>query len=162
MENPISNDRVIAALSQLIETSKDGERGFALAAKDARAPQLTLVFKEAEKSCRASAGNLQEQVRRLGGQAEKSGSVKGSVHRSWLSFKSTISPRNDKGILEECERGEDFAKARYAQVLKLDLPEPARSIVERQYQGVIANHDRVRDLRNQFSDSSSRPIQSNV
>jgi len=47
-------------------------------------------------------------------------------------------------------------------LLKLDLPEPARSIVERQYQGVIANHDRVRDLRNQFSDSSSRPIQSNV
>lgn len=139
----------------------DGERGFELAAKDVRAPQLTLVFKEAEKSCRASAGDLQDQVRILVGQAEESGSVKGSVHRSWLSFKSKISSRDDKAILEECERGEDFAKARYAHVLKLDLPDAVRSMVERQYQGVIANHDRVRDLRNQFSDSSSRPIPSN-
>jgi len=158
MENPIINDKVVAALNQLIETSKDGERGFAVAAKDAQMPQLTLFFREAEKSYCTSAGDLQDQVRLLGGQAQEGGSVKGAVQRSWLRFKSTISSRDDKAILEECERAEDFAKARYAHVLKLDLPEPARSVVERLHQGVIANHGRVRDLRSQFGDSSSRDL----
>jgi uncharacterized protein (TIGR02284 family) len=32
--------------------------------------------------------------------------------------------------------------------LKQDLPVDVRMIIERQYQGVKANHDRVRDLRN--------------
>jgi uncharacterized protein (TIGR02284 family) len=72
------------------------------------------------------------------------------MHRGWVSVREAMSSRDSKAILEECERGEDYAKARYAEALKHDLPDPIRSIVERQYQGVIANHDRVRDLRNRY------------
>jgi len=50
--------------------------------------------------------------------------------------------------LEECERGEDAAKSAYEAALKEDLPADIRTLVERQYQGVKENHDRVRDLRN--------------
>ena len=35
-----------------------------------------------------------------------------------------------------------------AAALEKDLPADVRSIVERQYQGVKENHDRVRDIRN--------------
>ena len=38
----------------------------------------------------------------------------------------------------------------YKKGLGKDLPVHIRSIVERQYQGVIANHDRVRDLRDRY------------
>jgi hypothetical protein len=31
------------------------------------------------------------------------------------------------------------------------LPADVRAIVERQYQGVLQNHDRVRDLRDQYA-----------
>ncbi len=61
--------------------------------------------------------------------------------------KATVTARDDKAILNECERGEDAAKARYAKALREDLPVGVRSIVERQNSGVIANHDRVRALR---------------
>ena len=47
-----------------------------------------------------------------------------------------------------CERGEDTGKHIYEAALKQDLPMEVRTIIERQYQGVKANHDRVRDLRN--------------
>ena len=55
---------------------------------------------------------------------------------------------NDLRMLEEAERGEDSALARYRAVLRDDsLPPLLRSIVQRQMDGVQHNHDQVRDLR---------------
>lgn len=139
--------KVISTLNELIETSKDGEKGFALAAKDTKEPALMLLFSEGEQSCRAAVAELQDLVRKLGGNPEEDGSMKAAVHRGWLSLKSAATSRDSKAILEECERGEDYAKAKYAEAMKLELPEAAREVVARQYKGVIANHDRVRDLR---------------
>jgi uncharacterized protein (TIGR02284 family) len=48
----------------------------------------------------------------------------------------------------EYKRGEDAAKHAYEAALKQDLPTDVRTIIERQYQGVKENHDRVRNLRN--------------
>jgi uncharacterized protein (TIGR02284 family) len=144
-----TND-VIATLNELIETSLDGEKGFALAAKDAKDPALTGVFSEGEQSCRVAAQELQALVRGMGGNADEHGSVAGAVHRGWVSLKAAASTRDAKAILEECERGEDYAKAKYAEALKGNLPQDVRQLVERQYEGVVANHDRVRDLRNQY------------
>jgi uncharacterized protein (TIGR02284 family) len=143
-------NEIISTLNDLIETSRDGEKGFSLAAEDAQEPELTSVFIEGAESCRAAVEELQEQVRQLGANPDEGGSVKGAMHRGWVSVREAMSSRDSKAILEECERGEDYAKARYAEALKHDLPDPIRSIVERQYQGVIANHDRVRDLRNRY------------
>jgi uncharacterized protein (TIGR02284 family) len=144
------NRELIATLNELIETCKDGEKGFALAAKDANDPALTPLFTDGERSCRTAAAELQEQVRALGGNPDESGSVKGAVHRGWISLKTAVTSRDAKAILEECERGEDYAKAQYAAALKVQMPEGIRQLVERQYQGVMSNHDRVRDLRNQY------------
>ena len=71
-----------------------------------------------------------------------------SLHRGWVNIKSTITGMDEAAVLAECERGEDAAKRAYEAALKKDLPLDVRSIVERQYQGVKQNHDRVRDLRN--------------
>jgi uncharacterized protein (TIGR02284 family) len=35
--------------------------------------------------------------------------------------------------------------------LEKELPADVRAIVERQYQGVLQTHDRVRDLRDQYA-----------
>lgn len=143
-------NETISVLNELIETSKDGEKGFSLAAQDTKEPELTSVFNEAARSCRVAARELQEQVRALGGKAEEGGSAKGAVHRGWLSVKATASGRDSGAILEECERGEDYAKARYEEALKHDLPGSVMSMVQRQYEGLIENHDRVRELRNRY------------
>ena len=52
-------------------------------------------------------------------------------------------------MLAECERGEDVAKSAYEAALKEDLPPDVKAILRRHYEGVKANHDRIRDLRNQ-------------
>ena len=145
-----SNRKAIAVLNDLIETSKDGEKGFARAAKDSNDPALISLFSESKRSCHVAVAELQDQVKLLGGNPEDGGSMTAAIHRGWISLKSLATSRDSRAILEECERGEDYAKARYAEAVKRVLPEPVRVLIERQYQRVVTNHDRVRDLRNRY------------
>ena len=149
------NDDVESVLNDLIETSIDGEKGFLKAAEDAHNPELKSLFTECAQRCRHGAAELQSQVRAQGSSPETSGSTAGALHRGWISVREALSSRDDKTILEECERGEDYAKAAYRKGLENDLPGDIRAIVERQYHGVIANHDRVRDLRNRYRATAS-------
>jgi len=137
-------------LNELIETSKDGENGFRKAAQDARDPQLKSLFTTCAQRCADGARELQQVVRANGGDPEKSGSVAAALHRGWISLKESVASRDDKAILEEVERGEDYAKAQYRKALEQDLPADIRDVVQRQYEGVLANHDKVRTLRNSF------------
>ena len=125
-----------------------------MARRDSRKPQRrsrilssSHYLQKPPGAVRPARVSLQEQVRALGGDPESGGSALGAMHRGWLELKATVTARDDKAILNECERGEDAAKARYAKALREDLPVGVRSIVERQNSGVIANHDRVRALR---------------
>jgi uncharacterized protein (TIGR02284 family) len=137
-------------LKDLLETAMDGERGFALAAKDNREPGIEEVLKDGEESCRAAVMELQEQAQVFGGAVEESGASRAPMYRGWINFKAVPVARDTKLILEECERGEDYARSRYEAAMKLELPEPVRAMVERQYQRVTAIHGRLRLLRNRY------------
>jgi hypothetical protein len=67
----VNHAAAVSTLNDLIETSKVGERGFALAARDNREPGIVEVLKDGEESCRAAAVELQDQVRLLGGVAQE-------------------------------------------------------------------------------------------
>ena len=142
---------VISELNDLVETSKDGEKGFRKAAEDTHDAQLKSLFLSRANDCAQSARELQDTVRQLGGKPESGGSMSGALHRGWVDVKSAVSSRSDYDILAECEKGEDVAKKRFHDALEKDLPIDVRAIVERQYQGVLQNHDRVRDLRDQYA-----------
>ena len=145
------NKGTTSLLNELIETSKDGQKGFAKAAEETRDPTLKAFFVQGAQRCAEGARELQAKVVSLGAKAEDSGSVKGAAHRGWLDVKSAVTGRDSKAILEEVERGEDYAKGKYNEVLKQDdLPEDVRDLVARQYEGVLQNHDRVRELRDQY------------
>lgn len=143
-------DNVVKVLNNLIETSKNGEKGFLAAAEDTKTAELKILFQTRARDCAAGAAELQTLVTQLGGEPEDSGTVAGAIHRGWTNLKAAVTGRDDASILEECERGEDVAKSQYADALKETLPEHIRAVVERQYQGVLRNHDQVRDLRNRY------------
>lgn len=137
-------------LNELIETSKDGQKGFAKAAEETRDATLKAFFVQGAQRCAEGARELQAKVSVLGGKPETDGSVMGAAHRGWLDVKAAVTGRDTKAILEEVERGEDYAKDKYNEALaKQDLPADVRDLLTRQYQGVVQNHDRVRELRNQ-------------
>jgi uncharacterized protein (TIGR02284 family) len=144
------SEDVVDALNDLAECCKDGEYGFRACAEQAKRADLKSLFLQRADDCRGAAQELYEQIRMLGGDVDEGGSAAGAVHRGWVSVKSTLSTYDDKAVLEECERGEDNAMARYRKALKQPLPAGIKLIVERQQQGVQRNHDQIKMLRDQF------------
>ena len=147
-------DDTRSLLNELIETCNDGEQGFIRAAEDVKEGNLKAVFTECAGRCRNAASELQTLVRNAGGTPESTGSIKGAIHRGWMDLKTKFTSRDSLAVLEEVERGEDYAKARYNQALTMDLPSNIRAVVQRHYDGAVANHDRVRNLRNQFREQA--------
>ncbi len=142
---------ITSTLNNLIETSKDGEQGFRTSAENAQNAELKQLFMRRADDCARGAAELQAIVARLGKEPEDSGSVAGAIHRGWVNLKAAVANRDDLAILEECERGEDVAKAAYRSALeKTDLPAEIRTVVQKQYDGVLRNHDEIRNLRDRF------------
>lgn len=151
----MKNQNAISMVNNLIETSKDGEKGFLTAAQHAKAPQLKSLLTEYSAECARSVRELQECVTMLGGKAETTGTATAAVHRGWMNLKASVSENDDAAILDECERGEDHAKAQYSKALKAaDLSPDVRSLLQRQYEGTLRHHDRIRDLRNRAAQTA--------
>lgn len=141
------NDNVISCLNNLIETCKDGQDGFKTAAEGVDRSDLKTLFYQYSQQRATFAGELQNEVRRLGGDPEKTGSVAASLHRGWIDIKSAVTGHDDNAVIAECERGEDSAVSNYKDALKdASLPADVRTLVERQYAAVQEAHDRVRAL----------------
>ncbi len=143
----MENSEVIETLNDLAEISRDGEKGFLAAAEDVQDPQLKAIFRSAAARCAEGARELESKIVSLGGETSESGSVTGAVHRAWTNLKATLTDRTERAVLEEVERGEDAAKEAYEHAIAQPMPPEIRTIVQRQYQGVKENHDRVRSLR---------------
>ena len=142
-------------LNDLIETSKDGEKGFLTSADNAKDPELKEIFRKRAEDCARGAAELQSLVAGMGGKPEKGGSVAGAIHRGWVNIKTSVTTQDDLAILEEVERGEDVAKASYRKALDSDdLSADARAVVQKQYDGVLRNHDQMRALRDRYRTST--------
>jgi uncharacterized protein (TIGR02284 family) len=157
----MKDDQIIAALNQLIEASKDGEKELTRAAEDAKEPDLSRALSDAEEANRTALAELQDQVRLLGGTAEQEGSTKAAARRSWTHVKSMVKSRDDSAVMEESERCQSDVRGRYADALELDLPQPIHVVVERHHRAIVDTHYRLLDLRNRFRDSSARALRAN-
>ncbi|MNH00035.1 hypothetical protein D3C79_592190 [compost metagenome] len=148
------NKDVISVLNELIEFSKDGEKGFKTSAEDVKNPQLKSYFIQRAGECGTAAAELQQQVRSLGGDPETSTSVSGDLHRGWVNLKSMLTGKDEEAVLNEVERGEDHALKAYKEarekLVKLgrSASDMTYGLVEKQLQGVQRNHDQVKALRN--------------
>ena len=143
---------ITSTLNNLIETSKDGEQGFRTSAENAQNAELKQLFMRRADDCARGAAELQAIVARLSWTTiEEPLDLAGAIHRGWVNLKAAVANRDDLAILEECERGEDVAKAAYRSALeKTDLPAEIRTVVQKQYDGVLRNHDEIRNLRDRF------------
>jgi uncharacterized protein (TIGR02284 family) len=150
----MNSQEVIATLNLLLQTTKDGAKGFRTCAKDVKKGSLTPVFESSAQRCDVGAAELETEIRKLGGEPATSGSVGGALHRRWTDIMSSVTGMEEHVVLEECERGEDAAMRHYEAALKEDLPADIAVIVRRQYAGVKGNHDRIHALR----DQSATPV----
>src|SRR5262249_49261777 len=121
-----NNDEVIDTLSNLIETCKDRQYGYRMAAEAIENGTLNTLFRYYELQSAQHAKELQTEVRNLGGDPEKRGSVAGCFMRGWMNIKSGMTGGAESAIVAECERGEDSAGSNYASARKEMLPTDVR------------------------------------
>jgi len=142
------NDDVVEILNDLLESCRDGEYGFKECAEHVKAQDIkTLLLRHADE-CRSAGAELMTHIRQMGGIPEEGGTASGAMHRGWVSVRGTLSGYTDLAMLDECERGEDAAVARYRHALKQNLPAEVRAVAQRQAQGTQRNHDQIKALRN--------------
>jgi uncharacterized protein (TIGR02284 family) len=140
--------KTISTLNNLIETLKDGQEGFKQSASGVDDPQLKTIFDSFALQRSRFAGELQDEVVKLGEpDPEDSSSATGAMHRAWINIKSAVTNRDRHAILAEAERGEDAAVDAYKDALEESLPLPIHEIVTRQAAEVKTAHDKVRSLR---------------
>ena len=152
-----NNEEVIGYLNDLIETCKDGEKGFRAAAtrvgKDGE-PLLRTALNLYAQQRAEFAAELENEVLRRGGEPVKSGHVSASFRRGWLDVKSALKAGPDYAdagdyeseILAACDAGEKAAIENYQDVLKKMLPSDLLSIVEKQHQDIREAHKHLRSL----------------
>src|SRR5205814_10256640 len=99
---------IISTINNLIETLKDGQKGFREAADAVNDPQLKSLFAEYSQQRFRFAGELQTQARSFGeAEPETSGSAAGAMHRGWINLKSPITSNDETAILTERQRAAD-------------------------------------------------------
>jgi uncharacterized protein (TIGR02284 family) len=137
----------LSVVEELIETCKDGQKGYQDAASHVKRSDLKTYFNQQSLERASFAGELEAILIQLGKPDKKvSGSVAASLHRAWIDTKVSLGA-GDHSILESIEAGEDNAKDAYQKALTKDLPENIAQIVRRQAASVQRVHDKVRSLR---------------
>lgn len=139
-----SDNEMISQLNELIQTCKDGERGYLHAAESAKDPQLKVQLARYSEQRARFASQLQSEVRRLGGAPEKSGSTMAALHREWLDLRLAVTGRDDAALLAECGRGDETALRAFGQAALSPLPEEVQTIVRDQLNEIKQARDWLR------------------
>ena len=137
------NTETIALLNDLIDTCKDGEKGYREAAEEIENAFYRMLFTDYSRQRAKFASELKSQVVKLGDHPDRRGTVKGTIHRGWMNLRTAIAGKNDDLIIAECKRGEEMAIKQYKEALKHDLPSQIKSLLEQQMNEIMSTQKRV-------------------
>ncbi|GGF06560.1 PA2169 family four-helix-bundle protein [Hymenobacter cavernae] len=137
-----------AGLNELIETLKDGQKGYAEAMTDVEDADLKDTFKKYAAQRASYITELEDQMFKLDLKPDETSSITGTVHRAFINLKGLVTSKDRHSILAECERGEDYAKKAYETAQKIEgLPAELKAVIEKQAAGITQGHDEMRALR---------------
>mgnify|MGYP003132764440 CR=1 FL=1 len=112
------SEKVSNKLNELLEKNYDAEKGYLNAADSVDSKRLKIFFKNRASERSEFAKNLRTEILSYGQIPEDDGSIKGAMHRNWMSLKSLFSSNDEEAILEEAIRGEKASIEEYNEILK--------------------------------------------
>jgi len=138
----------ITTLNTLIATTIDSVNGYENSAKDIENERFAQLFRERASERQQVVEQLRSEVRRLGGNPEDDGSFMGKTHQRFEDLKAAITGQDEKSIVNEVERGEDYIKGKFETALNSEtLSGESRAVVEQCYQSVRSGHDQMSQLK---------------
>ena len=145
----------ISALNTLIATTIDSVNGYENSAKDIDNERMREMFRQRASERQQVVEDLRAEVRRLGGDPEDGGSFMGKAHQRFEDLKAAVTGKNEKSIVNEVERGEDYLRDKWQTALQSgDLKGESHELAERCYQSVKAGHEQMSQLKHGLEASS--------
>jgi uncharacterized protein (TIGR02284 family) len=138
----------ITTLNTLIGTLLDSVEGYTESAEGVRDPDLRQRFLSRARERQQAVAELQATVARCGGNPEDDATTLGGIHRAFVNLKQAVTGSDDKAILNEVERGEDYLKEKFEAALQMDdLAPEARQAIQRAWDSVKGGHDEMAALK---------------
>jgi len=142
------HSEAISTLNTLIATTIDSVNGYEDSAENIDNERFREMFRQRASERQEVVQQLREEVRRLGGNPEDDGSFLGKAHQRFEDLKAAITGRDEKAIINEVERGEDYLKEKWQAALQSgNLHGETHDLVERLYQSVKSGHDQMSQLK---------------
>jgi uncharacterized protein (TIGR02284 family) len=142
------HSETITALNTLIATTIDSVNGYEDSAKNIDNERLREIFRQRADERQEVVSQLRSEVQRLGGNPEDDGSFLGKTHQRFEDLKAAITGRDEKSIINEVERGEDYLKEKWQAALQTEgLQGESHQLIERCYQSVKQGHDQISQLK---------------
>jgi uncharacterized protein (TIGR02284 family) len=149
------HSKEISELNSLIATTIDSVTGYEDSAQNIDNDRLREIFRQRANERQDIVEELRSEVRRLGGDPEDSGSFMGKAHQRFEDLKAAITGRDEKSIVNEVERGEDYLKSKWQAALDSgDLHGETHDLIQRCYQSIKAGHDQMSQLKHGLETSS--------
>lgn len=121
-------------LVELIETCRDGQEGFLLAADGVRESEVRQEFLDSSYQRYEFVKELRTLLREVDGKQPEQGPREGiGVQHGWVNIRSAVANRNEKQVLEECTFGQDAAINTYREALVMKLPRAILEVLREQY-----------------------------
>jgi uncharacterized protein (TIGR02284 family) len=141
------HERQVEALNDLLVKNYDSENGYKEALTETKNAHLKEYFKRQAAQRGQYINELDKAVRDLNAEPAKSGSAAGTLHRTWIDFKTAFTGKSDESILEECIRGDKTAVSEYQDVLKDSaFSDTTRQTVQLQLNGIQNTLDSIKKL----------------
>ena len=144
----MSDDNNVA--KELVETLKDGERGFASAAEKLQDGDRSAWATALQRLSEQRADFHREIValgHDYGEDVDESGTVAAAVHRGWISLKDALTGDDPSGVLKAALTGEDHAVSEYEKALQQDLSAGFREVVSRQHTAILTARGELKALQ---------------
>jgi uncharacterized protein (TIGR02284 family) len=143
----MEKDKTIAALNKLVQINNDRIEGYQKAFENTEERDLKDLFTTFEKTSMRCQTELTSEIHKLGGEATEGTTTSGKFFRTWMDFKSALTGKDRKAILNSCEYGEENADETYQSVLADEsehLTSDLRSMI-------VEQHKRLRDDQNKIT-----------
>ncbi|MBA2770891.1 MAG: PA2169 family four-helix-bundle protein [Sphingomonas sp.] len=151
----MDSDAQVTTLNTLTTTLIDSVNGYEDAASNSENQRFQQIFRERATERRQVVEELRSEVSRMGGTPSDDASFMGQTHQRWLDLKAAVTGRDEKAIINEVERGEDYLKEKFETALNAeDITGDCRAAIERAYQSVRKGHDQMSQLKHGMETSS--------
>lgn len=141
-------NNAILKLNELLEKNNKARNGYKKAANEIENHALRNFLEGNSVQRKNFSQEIKETIANLGGEMVKKlpkNTISGGI---WFDLKSAIAKKNNRAILEECERGERAALEDYDRLLKeVNIPETAKKVIKKQHDLIQSDLNKLENLR---------------